>query len=1730
VGVCITTLKNHSLALLLLLFMSLLNSCVAQSGGGKKNSTTSEAATTDTSIPEAPTFSDDQDLYWHNISATTDKTLILNENNSQLQYLKGSTIDTFLRSSTNGTTYNYNNTYCLVASYNSTLTKKNLRIRAVPVPIRTLTAATVKVEYVLRLDFAVDSVSQSSCDGAALQITTTPDAATSVSTIDTAFTLPDLCPTCSGILTSTDVSLYNSASPITIFDRLAESTISLGNIVLRINTQSSSPVDNPSCSDSACSAKGFNCCIDGQCVNDKQIRPNATLQSTYSTAMNDFNRDPATFINWPNIFFVCGETPSDDDDDDDDTGPENPDLDAEERVAELKAKYDCLIEGRKDTPDFTTTNVCEPTYDQTAFESIRAEVWKDCGCQATPFPTDPDDPSCPDYYLALDYSDSNVITGARCVFDSTVDDKPFQDLSISVSSRSSPRRFYRADTGASVDDMTSLDSTVTVEGDSFQYADNNSKTEPSCGTTSSTCSFNMNSITGQFNVDLTQARPATVVQLDYDQTYIINTASGSYTPCLECDKDAWFNSFSAFPRSDYGAGVVGKSYTTNRSSYSSNQSYGNYEDTIFGRACFLPPTMIPYGHKPDTTLADQRQSRLATQAAFFVNGYQRDWYGFNAGALIGSFDGSSWFSIGSGNRRIRSKSTKLFLAINAPYADLAAQSSFVVQVFEDNTGSSLAPTFDYDPAATVANTGASCQRWHQCETDTDCITTLGWEYQCNDINQFKTSWPRFDSDANEKALDEYSKANFSRLLTAGIAPGSRKRCVYRGAGALCKQNYSTLSPDSRKKIMTCAPNFHCASLDSSSFNQEIVRTTRTLSSVQYGQEADVLGRPLYYIDAGQTLPTTIKDQIRHSAQYYSTDTTDYGLCRPGKRIVETTHLAQHSAPDTGHRADYINQVGVCDSAATGTTRTVACPQIQMTDGATTSKGDIILSVDADEQLAQNSCGGEASYMNGALAQNTFASIEKSAIQFINSLASPSLAADACKRRPGQVCHSDLDCSPNRLHAQVALSLGVGYFGGTVAEKEYWTQSLVCGQATPKPSLTADNYDDYDMSLNRCCREVGSDFTMYTEGDSDTADDNPNLSVSTYPHDDPQVAGRYSRYASSQAIDGTPNPVTTTAPYAQAPIVDQASGVMPKAFQWKTLNDTGSNNCCGGGWVRKFADGTNSWSNSTRLNIQVENLACLNYQTENYESAIDGVDQSNWEKSYEAFCLSPLDGGCIQQEFSETSGDLLATPPTLSAKTTATLDTTPANPPNPTSGESNVTGMEGLSIDVPYEPVIYANTTAINTLDGNFYSYFKSKSTYPGVSFYLPAYIGYDPGTAINNIVGAITYVYYNQDGTQVLTTTPALNGVCSVTTSPTADLATDEYCIESRDGHYIFHGHADTVNGTDWDHAAVQITFNVQNGTTYLYAGSVTDSSRLATSAGSEVYYLTKLARFELLGIPQIVYEPLFCSTNRDQLVDGLFDLSAPTRENFYNNSHVMDAGNVAVNGRPLLAMYNENITLPNTAQSSAYDSDGNGVADIVDPTHLWDPAPVVVPYTYTEAQERFVFSDKVELNPVFSSSDFKCCTKLGGTVTTSSKCCSGFMDSENTCKLPAKANLNIYFNKFVSSEGIDEDLPDGGLTDTDFIPETGEPKLNSSVTSKIEKIGKLHCANGSVRRGGAFGYFVPQPNNGVFVSREDVDQADEKVRKYSIVDSVNDNDTTNQSGYQDFTRGFRWDHHIYCE
>ncbi|MDH5580925.1 MAG: hypothetical protein OEY33_03400, partial [Bdellovibrionales bacterium] len=209
-----------------------------------------------------------------------------------------------------------------------------------------------------------------------------------------------------------------------------------------------------------------------------------------------------------------------------------------------------------------------------------------------------------------------------------------------------------------------------------------------------------------------------------------------------------------------------------------------------------------------------------------------------------------------------------------------------------------------------------------------------------------------------------------------------------------------------------------------------------------------------------------------------------------------------------------------------------------------------------------------------------------------------------------------------------------------------------------------------------------------------------------------------------------------------------------------------------------------------------------------------------------------------------------------------------------------------------------------------------------------------------------------------------------------------------------------------------------------------------------------------------------------------------------------------------------------------------------------------------TDSKYRANYQNNLSLSPVFSENEFVCCQKLGEFTSDDESCCSSYSievtegtaagdptaEEEETpkrkCALPSGTNLNVYFNRFVSTEGVGGSEPLGGLTEEDFIPETGEPKFNQAVYDKLTALGNKYCAantsnistggstDSKVRNGAAFGNFLAEPNNGFYKQTAGQDES----AIYSIVDSLKDIDTDNLSGAIEFLKGYRWNHHLYCQ
>ncbi len=1688
--------------IMLMSLVLLLSACVADKGGNTRRRTTAtnlDGGEGDPNKPKDPVFSGASEVVWFSEKEIPGN-LIINENTDQAVYLRGPAINRYLSLSNN-----FNRLYCLVVSFNDVnpTSKRNLRARALPITITNISQGSI--ERLLRIDVSQSADNQAVCGGQAYALNLgqlSPDlTSTVISSVQAAFTPQDLCPTCSGLIVSSHVALYQTRAKIPSGFEIDTSTfiplssIDMRGLGLRIDTQSNVQDDAGSCTNAGCAAKGFDCCLEGQCVKDRTEKPNAPFNSQYLTAMEDVRVNPARFVNYPEIFYICPNIVNP-------TPPVEPIPDPEEEARRLferdRDDYLCLEEAKKEQPEFGTLGL-DRCQDLSQYITVRNQVWKRCGCRAEPFPTRPDEPACPDFGLRALLDERGDIKQVVCdVPDPNIEPIPFQFLNVRVPNRTAPHRFFDS-LGTQHDDLEKarlLSPQPVQEGEPFSYLDESGKTDPI------DAPFSMNAIMGQFTLTLNRALPAKVIYVEFDQTYIIAARSGFYTPCPQCAKDSWFEAFTAHPASQRGTGLQATGYSTSRDTYSNNNTNGNYEDTIFGRACWVPPTMLPFTHRSLPDLNAQRRNRMETQAALYVNGYQRDWFGFNKGALIGSFDGVKWFAIGKG-RKVQATSQKLYLAINAPFADLTENTDTIVEVIADQNNFDAVAEMDYDPELALSdarqNSAGTCQHYHQCSVDSDCVSKLGWEYACADIQQFRTNWPKFDINGRELAGDQISLANFTQFLQGPFPQDNGKRCVYRGAGAPCKRDYNSNLDSKMKKQFTCAPNFYCASLGDNSFNNRLVRTPNLVEFILFGQDADILGRPLNYVGAQQNLTDNIRANIEANGAAISSLSSDFGVCRPGRSLASSNPIEQHRSSDIQQRTDYINQIASCDASALDSARTQSCPAIETRSGQAQPVGDFILNNSATDlrmRALQNMCGKESQRQTPTgLYESTFKAIEALPIRSLADLLSPTLTQDACLRRAGSICHTDLDCSPNKLHSEQALFFGINAFGNTSAEQKFWSESLVCSQATPQPFLQSENYFDYDLTQNRCCRPVGQELSMYTQSNNltitpDLGAENLGLVTDRLPSTNPRATGRYSRYS----VVDLDTPASFPAPRVQ-------STVNPRSNQWKTINKTGELNCCGGGFIRKFADGTNDWTQTNRFNISPENFTCLNYSNPQVFGYNGVGNVNNFNRDYDRLCRAPADGGCVQVPIPQASGFEIQFP-SLYNPSFASISTRPIGDLNNSSQQvSNFSPFQ----PTPYIPIAPHNRMSVT--QGPF-NYLGNPTFLPATSFYLPLYI------TGRNMIARVFVEYVFGDGSVVnIQANPyAGSGACpgpltfpspagpSAVKNPRDALAPDNnvWCVDrDPNGAFdLFHLRGDpnfTSGGEPWVVAGVRIEYLAPGSTNYVTLQPATPQ---ALNPGNDFYYVTKLGRLELLGIPQIFYEPLYCNTDRNRLVPGLFKQS--TRLGFEANSLVY---NPAVNGgRFLEDLYHV------------------GAALGFDPSN-----------TDGSLNSRVVYQDQINLPQIFSGHEFKCCQKLGQKVASQDQCCSGYAPREGDdmiCKLPSGTNLNVYFNRFVSSEGVGEEAPGGGLVDDDFIPETGEPKARTATLEKLSALGFAHCELEEIRRGSSNGNYYGEPFSGFYQQDGDVEQS----RIYSIVDSNLDADPANDTGHLRFLEGLRWSHHLYCD
>jgi len=822
--------------------------------------------------------------------------------------------------------------------------------------------------------------------------------------------------------------------------------------------------------------------------------------------------------------------------------------------------------------------------------------------------------------LKPEYSGTEIIN-YTCVYPGPDVPPPPMQQTVMLSSKNVPLRYYDS---SGVYHSTINSSTPEQEGTKFEYTKGDlAKPNNISGY------IGFNEIYGPLNLTSGSAKPALEVKVIQGKIYDMYADNGSFSTCYNCGNDYYNSGNRYFPTGIGGGGLNPDLYKNVTDKFQATANSYRDDDFLFGRACFIPATMIPWTHRTVTPRDSQRKARQAAQHFLFANGYQRDWYGFDYGSVIASFDGVAWFSVGA-QRRILAKSNKLFLAVNAYYGDLTTDSTYRVTINESGgiSGNSIVTT-DID------SDGAQCQKYHLCQNDSDCITQLGWEYSCQAVSNMQTTWPVFDVNA----LETPGKEKVVRLTQLIDNVSGSKRCVYRAKGSPCHQNYDNateedLTYDHTSQLGThgCTSNNYCQlineGLPASKFNNRISRYGKSPQAINsaysvnyntFGLGAKFLGRPLNY-NGSDSIPSESSSNLSHNHVT--------ALCLPGRNTgTGATRLitASKSTPSSEHMGDQVNNQGMTLTGQTAQSHYLSsCPVLDSYGNYLIFKDSFIATnptLSNTELLkfagAQVIPSNSITYLQNSLDSSQY--ILKNFVAADGEITRPYLQENRCLRAAGAVCHSDLDCAPSKfISDKMSLIIGNTTNSGlpseglNMYELKFWQENLVCGQVENKTILDSQNRlivnPNYDLKKNRCCRETGKNFTVGTFTATLTySSTTPFFAPNTIPgiETDLNSKARYSRwspvnYEMKDATSSANFPPLFTLSGDGCDETNSLSTCLDISFIYKQFNtfaQIAERTSCSGHWVRNFHStigGGHTWESSKAQNIPLTSLRCYNW--------------------------------------------------------------------------------------------------------------------------------------------------------------------------------------------------------------------------------------------------------------------------------------------------------------------------------------------------------------------------------------------------------------------------------------------------------------------------------------------------------------------------------------------------------
>ncbi|MDA8792941.1 hypothetical protein N9N67_06835 [Bacteriovoracaceae bacterium] len=805
-----------------------------------------------------------------------------------------------------------------------------------------------------------------------------------------------------------------------------------------------------------------------------------------------------------------------------------------------------------------------------------------------------------------------------CVYPEPDNPDPLLQATVYLSTRSAATAYFNED--GVYYDYADFSTATTHEGEEFSYVNYNPPNRPN----NQSNAVGFNEIYGSMGSGFL-AIPAMEIEVVKNKVYDLYTDNGTFSQCTDCSSSYESNFVKFFPfNTNYrGAGYFPSSVESRRKG---NLSSYPADDKLFGRACFVPATMIPWTHQTQDSIPDQRTNRRAAQHFLFANGYNRDWYGFDYGSLIGSYDGMTWFSVGN-SRRTKAKSNKLFLAVNAYFSDLTLDNTYKVIISEMapiiNSGSEIEHDLESD--------GAECQRYHMCDTDQDCLTQLGYDYVCQNVGTVKTPWPVFDING----LETIGSTDITLMsLVGGTNGGSAKRCVYRGKGAICHQNpFNITATNSYTKtqnttLNVCSLNNYCEDLGEDRFNDRIARygippaaqnvsSYITTDSDTYGLAARVLGRPFSFFGE-ESVDTDVQTQLNAN--------NVNSICIPGKNPSgsATTANLNDTGPTDANRSDSADKIFNIGKTYVSTINSddeylSACPGIDSNGYYSHTSADNLSSTNQQIYGISNNFSTNLfthdAFSNSSLFNDTSTLITQEGIN-----------TASCLRTAGAPCFTDAECAPNRQIYSKAIAIN-DWQSMNEAEQQVWKEELTCASTVDRYLISSTSPNpEYDLTEQKCCRETGNNFTFYSQPHQ-----NSDFTAFNTTNGEPLVPGinldinSNERYSRINTIYDLLTTDSLNYPALIYPSESSASTTMTNynTKQYNTLDVHNQRMCCSGSWVREFASGANAntgghyWTNSRQQRIDKASFKRLNWLPDNgIDFYLDNAEfectLDNWE--------------------------------------------------------------------------------------------------------------------------------------------------------------------------------------------------------------------------------------------------------------------------------------------------------------------------------------------------------------------------------------------------------------------------------------------------------------------------------------------------------------------------------------